>query len=125
MMPVTKQRLPLTYLDNQPDIGSSSLKELRDWIKGQPEVESSFIEDLKDDSRKGSTQLAEICIKKNEGLSKEKQRTASLQEIEAALHEQGYTHLAGVDEAGKGGAGWTGGRGGGNPACRHGIVGDR
>jgi len=97
-----QKRLFLNYSDRRPDISSSTLKKLQDWFRGQKEVDCSFIEGLKDDSRRGSTELAEMCHRKNERYRRKKERTASLKELEFTLHGEGYEYIAEVDEAGRG-----------------------
>ena len=95
-------KLPLNYSSSIPDINSSTLSQLAHWIKGQDEINKSFIHKLKEDSRRGATKLAKMCMKKNKELKEEKKRIRSMKEIENNIRENGYKYIAGVDEAGKG-----------------------
>jgi len=93
------QQLSLNYNRN---ISSMTIIQLKHWVKSQQYIKNSFIEELKKDSRKTTTKLANKCIRKNKKLKKEKERIQSLKKIEKDLHNKGYDYIAGVDEAGKG-----------------------
>ena len=96
---MSNQQLKLNY---KIDIASMSLVELKQWISGQQHIKGSIIKELKNDSRKTTTKLAERCILKNKKMEKEQDRIESIKEIEGNLHKKGYKYIAGVDEAGKG-----------------------
>ena len=61
-------------LFSKKNISSMTLSHLKQLISNQQYIEKSTIEELKNDSRKGTTKLAEQCIQKNKKLKKEKER---------------------------------------------------
>ena len=93
------KQLKLNYRN---DIASMTLSQLKKLIQEKNQIENFFIDELKNDSRKGTTKLAEKCIQKNKQFREEQERIESLKKIEKDLHNKGYDYIAGVDEAGKG-----------------------
>ena len=78
-----------------------SIPELRDiFLERRRRVPRGFLEALENDNRNGAQQLAKQIRKRYRGNRSEGQRLHTLLRFEIELWAQGYSLVAGVDEAG-------------------------
>jgi ribonuclease HII len=83
------------------DLLHKSIPELRDiFLERRRRVPRGFLEALENDNRNGAQQLAKQIRKRYRGNRSEGQRLHTLLRFEIELWAQGYSLVAGVDEAG-------------------------
>lgn len=89
-------------LDHAVNFEEMSLQEIEAYLEKEGELDPVLICKLKADPRKGTTRLAARYIKQREKMEKERERIQTLKSREEKLHQEGYEHIAGVDEVGRG-----------------------
>lgn len=83
------------------DLLTKSIPELRElFLDRRRPVPKGFLEELEIDTRQGAHQLAKRIRQRRRGNRSEGQRLHSLLRFEIELWAEGYTFVAGVDEAG-------------------------
>ncbi len=83
------------------DLLAKSIPELRElFLERQRQVPKGFLEALEVDTRQGAHQLAKRIRQRRRGNRAEGQRLHSLLRFEIELWNEGFSFVAGVDEAG-------------------------
>lgn len=78
------------------------LTELRAVVAAGPPYDQAFLEALREDSRKAAGKLYAMCVTGLEREAREQARLESLLVFEREALDNGFTRVAGVDEAGRG-----------------------
>lgn len=89
-------------LDHVVNFAEMSLQEIESYLEKEDEFDPVLFNKLKTDPRKGTTRLAARYMTRREAMEKEKERLQVLKKREENLHQEGYAHIAGVDEVGRG-----------------------
>ena len=79
-----------------------SLKELRTQAAAGPPYKKSFLKLLQNDARTGAQALYQRCVKQMQREAAEAKRLEAMFAFEKQAKEEGFVHIAGVDEAGRG-----------------------
>ncbi|USG68397.1 ribonuclease HII [Brevibacillus ruminantium] len=79
-----------------------SIKEIRDQIEKMDEVSKDFLQWLHEDKRKGVNELARQVEQAQERKAKLARQWEEMTTFERALRAEGYIHLLGIDEVGRG-----------------------
>jgi ribonuclease HII len=81
---------------------AKTVAEIREWLKSGEGVSEETVRPLLADSRAGVRKLAESWLKERERLRREAERLTKMWRYEQEWRRQGFTRIAGVDEAGRG-----------------------
>lgn len=80
----------------------ATMIEIKEALTSIKDKENPYIIDLKKDNRKGVQKLLESWEKQLERESKLHQHFIEMTSVERIKRKQGYTHIAGIDEVGRG-----------------------
>jgi len=83
-------------------LNASPLSELRAQVCAGPPYAPSFLALLQDDPRAGARQLYERCVRRSDRAAREEERAREMMRFEEEARANGFTAVAGVDEAGRG-----------------------
>lgn len=84
------------------DISKMSIAQIKEKISNSAELSDNVLELLACDSRSGVRNLYAAIIRQRASKKKEEERLQGLLKYEKSLWAQGYSLIAGVDEAGRG-----------------------
>ncbi len=81
---------------------SASLETLRAAVAAGPPFEASLLNALREDPRAGAQTLYHHCLRRQQAASREEERIRHMLRFEEMAHDNGFSIVAGVDEAGRG-----------------------
>ena len=84
------------------NLSDMTVAQVRTYIKSLDEPEEGFLQALEQDARTGVQALATQVRKQRKARAQEQARLEQMLILENKLRQRGFTHIAGVDEAGRG-----------------------
>lgn len=79
-----------------------TLRELRARVVSGPPYEEEFLATLRGDRRAGAQALYATCLRREERVQAAEARAETMMRLEREAQAEGFTRVAGVDEAGRG-----------------------
>ena len=83
-------------------LAEMSIKEIRDLLEKMDEVPKDFLQWLHEDKRKGVNELARQVEQQQARQARLASQWEEMTTFERSLRAEGYTHLFGIDEVGRG-----------------------